>query len=80
MKKNKAYILLVEDDKNLGFIIKDFLCESDYKVELAENGITALSLFTQMNFDLCLIDVMLPLKETKNLIQANLKKRKASKC
>jgi DNA-binding response OmpR family regulator len=63
MMKQKASILLVEDDKNLGFVIKDFLSESLYEVELAENGIDALSLFSSKNYDLCLIDVMLPLKD-----------------
>jgi DNA-binding response OmpR family regulator len=61
--KQKASILLVEDDKNLGFVIKDFLTEADYKVELAENGISALSMFFAKNYDLCLIDIMLPLKD-----------------
>ncbi len=61
--KQKGSILLVEDDKNLGFVIKDFLCESEYEVELAENGVSALSLFSLKNYDLCLIDIMLPLKD-----------------
>jgi DNA-binding response OmpR family regulator len=61
--KNKANILLVEDDKNLGFIIKDFLIESGFQVELAENGVVAISLYNAGNFDICLIDIMLPLKD-----------------
>jgi DNA-binding response OmpR family regulator len=61
--QNKAHILLVEDDKNLGFVIKDFLSESGFTVDLAENGVIALSKFNAMSFDLCLIDVMLPLKD-----------------
>jgi DNA-binding response OmpR family regulator len=61
--KRKGSILLVEDDKNLGFVMKDFLSESEYEVELAENGISAISLFSMKNFDLCLIDIMLPLKD-----------------
>jgi len=61
--KYKAAILLIEDDKNLGFVIKDFLSESGFKVDLAENGFTALSVFENNTFDLCLIDIMLPLKD-----------------
>jgi DNA-binding response OmpR family regulator len=61
--KHKALILLVEDDKNLGFVIKDFLSEADYEVELAENGVSAMSLFSNKTYDLCLIDVMLPFKD-----------------
>jgi DNA-binding response OmpR family regulator len=61
--KTKANILLVEDDKNLGFVIKDFLYESGYKVELAENGQAAISMFDSVAFDLILLDVMLPIKD-----------------
>jgi DNA-binding response OmpR family regulator len=60
---NKALILLVEDDKNLGFVVKDFLSGSGFKVELAINGLDAINIFVSANFDLCLIDVMLPLKD-----------------
>ncbi|HEY9123255.1 MAG TPA: response regulator transcription factor [Bacteroidales bacterium] len=59
--KNKGNILLVEDDKNLGFIIKDFLHESGYHVDLAENGQSALAIFGTKSFDLVLLDVMLPI-------------------
>lgn len=61
--KPKASILLVEDDKNLGFVIKDFLSESGYAVTLIDNGLTALQTFLSEPKDLCLIDVMLPLKD-----------------
>jgi DNA-binding response OmpR family regulator len=61
--KSKANILLVEDDKNLGFVIKDFLIESGYNVELAENGVIATNAFSSGNFNICLIDIMLPLKD-----------------
>jgi DNA-binding response OmpR family regulator len=60
---NKASILLVEDDKNLGFVVKDFLSESGFKIELAINGLDAINCFISSNFDLCLIDIMLPLKD-----------------
>jgi DNA-binding response OmpR family regulator len=61
--KTKATILLVEDDKNLGFVIKDFLNESGYRVELAENGQTAISMFASVGFDIILLDIMLPIKD-----------------
>jgi len=35
---NKANILLVEDDKNLGFILKDYLELLGYSVSLREDG------------------------------------------
>lgn len=53
-------ILLVEDDKTLNFIIRDNLEEAGYDVTAAENGQAALEIFKQNQFDLCLLDVMLP--------------------
>jgi len=67
--KIKANLLLVEDDKNLGFVIKDFLSESGYSVQLAEDGLKALSVYSSSNFDLCLIDIMLPLLDGFSLAE-----------
>ncbi len=63
--KVKANILLVEDDKNLGFIIKDFLDLIGYKTHLYENGRDGYEAFssTPSKYDLCLLDVMLPYKD-----------------
>ena len=56
-------ILLVEDDQTLNFIIRDNLEQSGYLVSSAENGESALELFTSDKFSLCLLDVMLPKKD-----------------
>lgn len=53
-------ILLVEDDDALRFIVKDNLEQHHYQVEAAENGEIALQLFAQNEFDLIILDVMLP--------------------
>ena len=63
MKKSKANILLVEDDKNLGSVLKDFLQMEQYSVELAENGTDGYALFKNKSFDICVLDVMLPKKD-----------------
>jgi DNA-binding response OmpR family regulator len=62
-RKSKGNILLVEDDKNLGFILTDFLGMSGYQVEHAENGVAGLEIFRIGKFDLCILDVMMPLKD-----------------
>jgi two-component system OmpR family response regulator len=62
-KKSKGSILLVEDDKNLGFILTDYLGMSGYQVEHAENGVTGLEAFRNGKFDLCILDIMMPLKD-----------------
>jgi DNA-binding response OmpR family regulator len=60
MNTSEYKILLVEDDEALRFIVKDNLEQYNYKVEVAENGEIALALFNKNNFDLILLDVMLP--------------------
>ena len=62
-KKSKANILLVEDDKNLGFVLTDFLTMSGYSLQHAEDGEAGLELFKNGKFDICILDVMMPLKD-----------------
>lgn len=61
MVRSRGKILLIEDDKNLGFIIKDFLENSKYHVILRENGRDGLQEFFKGKFDLVLLDIVLPL-------------------
>ena len=63
MKNNNKKILLVEDDLNFGTLLYDFLSLHSYNVVLAKNGITGLEKFKKLNFDLCILDVMMPLKD-----------------
>jgi len=60
MTTPKAKILLVEDDRNLGTVIHDYLEMSGYKVMLARNGQEGLDEFKQGSYNLVLLDVMLP--------------------
>ncbi len=53
-------ILLVEDDKNLGFVIKDNLESEGYIVDLAMTGNEGFNMFLQNEYTLALLDVMLP--------------------
>ncbi len=55
-----ANILLVEDDANLGFVIKDNLEQRGYGVSLCRDGEEGEKIFSTKPFDVCLIDVMLP--------------------
>lgn len=63
MKKNKPKILLVEDDTNLGFVLNDYLSMSNYNPTLARDGNEGLDMFKSGNYDLCILDVMLPFKD-----------------
>jgi DNA-binding response OmpR family regulator len=63
MKKFLATILLVEDDENLGFILKDYLEMIGYNIDLQKNGVAGLRTFKQGKFDMCILDVMMPMKD-----------------
>jgi DNA-binding response OmpR family regulator len=53
-------LLLVEDDKNLGKVVKDYLRMNKFEIVLAENGEQGFEMFKEGGFDLCILDVMLP--------------------
>ncbi|MBS0009922.1 MAG: response regulator transcription factor [Bacteroidales bacterium] len=55
-----AKILLAEDDTNLGTLLTDYLEAKDYTVVHLTDGKKALDTFRSENFDLCLLDIMLP--------------------
>src|SRR5690606_4639401 len=60
MEAEKAKILLVEDDANLGQVLKNYLELHDYIVELCRDGVLGLAAFKREKFDLCILDVMMP--------------------
>ena len=63
MKKNSKKILLVEDDLNFGNILKEYLQINNYDLVLARNGIEGYDKFLSAEFDLCILDVMMPYKD-----------------
>lgn len=60
---NKTKILLVEDDINLGSLLRDYLIAKGFDTVLEDNGDKGLQAFKQEQFDLCIIDVMMPVKD-----------------
>lgn len=62
-------ILLVEDDPNFGTVLKDYLALNDYNVTHAKDGIEGLIMFKNNDFDLCILDVMMPRKDGFSLAQ-----------
>ena len=60
---SKKKILLVEDDNNFGSILRDYLTLHSYETTLAKNGIEGLEKFKRYNYDLCILDVMMPFKD-----------------
>ena len=53
-------ILVVEDEKDIQNIIKAFLENAEYKVETADDGLDAINFIQKNNYDLILLDIMLP--------------------
>lgn len=56
----KAKLLYVEDDIHLSYVTIDNLELQGYEVIHCEDGKSALETFAGNNFDLCILDVMLP--------------------
>ena len=63
MKNDNKKILIVEDDSNFGNILKEYLSLNDYDITLAKNGIEGFEKFKKEDFDLCILDVMMPYKD-----------------
>lgn len=62
--RNKLKILLAEDDPNLGMLLQEYLIAKNYEVVLAKDGNEGLDMFLSgENFDMCLLDVMMPKKD-----------------
>jgi len=62
MKSNKK-ILLVEDDPNFGRILKDYLTINNHALLLAKHGLEDYEKFNKSEFDLCILDIMMPFKD-----------------
>ncbi|WP_404783735.1 response regulator [Altericista sp. CCNU0014] len=53
-------ILLIEDDRNLAFMLQEMLQDRHYLVDVAFDGESGLDLAIAFEYDLILLDVMLP--------------------
>lgn len=56
-------ILLIEDEKKTAAFLKKGLMENGFTVDIAENGEDGLHLARESEYDLIIIDVMLPVKD-----------------
>ncbi len=59
----KIKILLAEDDVNLGSLLRQYLEAKDFETILYTDGEQAYNAFMQNDFDLCILDVMMPKKD-----------------
>lgn len=56
----RCRILLVEDDPNFGAVLRDYLILNNYDVVLCNDGKKGWNRFINEQFDLCILDVMMP--------------------
>lgn len=73
--KEKLKILFAEDDLNLGSLLSEFLKVKGYNVTHCLNGEDAFRAFSEKDFDLCILDIMMPKKDgitlTKDIRKTN---------
>ena len=77
MEKNKFHILVVDDDDKIRSLIKQYLIEKGFLISTAENAENAKKIIEIFNFNLIILDVMMPgqsgydltreLKESRNI-------------
>jgi two-component system, OmpR family, response regulator len=63
MENEKTKVLLAEDDRNLGNILRTYLEAKGYATKLFINGQEASEAFSKEPFDFCIVDVMMPIKD-----------------
>lgn len=66
MNKN---ILIIDDDKRLRYLLKDYLSEKKLKIFLCEDFIEAKEILTFIFFDLIILDRMMPSGDGIDLIE-----------
>jgi len=59
----KTKILLAEDDENLGTLLREYLIVKSYDADWFINGEKAYKSFVKEHYDLCILDVMMPVKD-----------------
>ena len=77
MEKNKFHLLVVDDDDKISSLIKQYLIEKGFLISTAENAENAKKIIEIFNFNLIILDVMMPgqsgydltreLKESRNI-------------
>ena len=59
----KTKVLLAEDDKNLGNVLKAYLEAKGFNTTLCIDGKEALETYKRNEFDFCILDIMMPIMD-----------------
>nr|NQU89465.1 response regulator transcription factor [Bacteroidota bacterium] len=65
----KVKVLLAEDDKNLGSVLKSYLEVKGYETTLCINGQEAYNAYEKGGYSFCIVDVMMPVKDGFTLVK-----------
>ncbi|EHL29537.1 response regulator transcription factor [Legionella drancourtii] len=60
MNARKNHILIIDDDQEIVQLINDYLIKNDFRTTWALNGLNIKQLLRDNNFDLIILDIMLP--------------------
>ena len=70
MSDNKAHLLLVDDDKRILSLLSTYLSKNNFLVSSARNSIEARSLLNYFEFNLLIIDIMMPGENGLDLLES----------
>ena len=74
MDKILAHILVVDDDEGIRSLVKKYLNENNFLVTTAKNAEDATEKIEVINFDMIILDIMMPGKSGLEFIQEHKKK------
>jgi two-component system response regulator VicR len=65
----KTKVLFVEDEQSLGLIVKESLESRGFDVRYCQDGKTGMQVFQEYHPDICLLDIMMPVKDGFTMAQ-----------
>ena len=74
MDKFLAHILVVDDDEDIRSLVKKYLNENNFLVTTAKNAEDATEKIEIINFDIIILDIMMPGKSGLQFIKDNMNK------
>ena len=72
--KNIPHILIVDDDKRILELVKNYLNNNNFRVSTANNSLEARKKLESIDYDLIILDIMMP-GETGLKLTDSLKKK-----
>ena len=70
MPRNKAHLLLVDDDKRILSLLSAYLSKNEFLISSARNSTEARCLLDYFEFDLLVIDIMMPGESGLDLLES----------